>query len=71
MFTIVLYRLISNPEYVEALRHEVETTVAEEGWTKAAMDKMYKIDSFIRETQRLDGVFNSPLVYLSRISVND
>jgi cytochrome P450 len=30
--------------------------VAEEGWTKAAMDKMYKIDSFIRETQRLDGL---------------
>ena len=53
-FTIILYRLLSHPEYVEPLRHEVETTVAEEGWTKAAMDKMHKIDSFLRETQRLD-----------------
>jgi Cytochrome P450 len=35
--------------------------VAEEGWTKAAMDKMYKIDSFIRETQRLDGLGLSSL----------
>jgi hypothetical protein len=39
--------------------------VAEEGWTKAGMDKMRKIDSFVRETQRIDGpIFgssNSPL----------
>jgi len=55
-FTNVLYRLLSNPEYVEPLRHEVETVVAEEGWTKAAMDKMHKIDSFLRETQRLDDI---------------
>jgi cytochrome P450 len=54
-FIKVLYRLLSHPEYVEPLRHEVETAVAEEGWTKAGMDKMHKIDSFLRETQRLDG----------------
>ena len=29
--------------------------INEEGWTKAGMDKMHKIDSFLRETQRLDG----------------
>ncbi|KAH9025148.1 cytochrome P450 [Lactarius hengduanensis] len=52
--TCVLYRLLSNPEYVEPLRHDVETAVAEEGWTKAGIDKMHKIDSFLRETQRLD-----------------
>ena len=54
VFTSALYRLLSNLEYVEPLRHDVETAVAEEGWTKAAMDKMHKIDSFIRETQRVD-----------------
>ncbi len=53
-FTQVLYRLLDNPEYIEPLRREVEAIVAEDGWTKAAMDKMYKIDSFIRETQRID-----------------
>jgi cytochrome P450 len=53
-FVNVLYRLLSNPEYVESLRHDVETAVAEEGWTKAGIDKMHKIDSFLRETQRLD-----------------
>jgi hypothetical protein len=50
----VLYRLLANPEYIEPLRQEVEAVVAEEGWTKGGMDKMYKIDSFIRETQRVD-----------------
>jgi hypothetical protein len=53
-FMQVLYRLLANPEYIEPLRQEVEAVVAEEGWTKAGMDKMYKIDSFIRETQRVD-----------------
>ena len=54
--THALYRLLSNPEYIEPLRQEVEAVVAEEGWTKAAMDKMHKIDSFLRESQRLDGI---------------
>jgi len=51
-----LYRLLAHPEYIEPLREEVEAVVAEEGWTKAAMDKMHKIDSFVRETQRLGGL---------------
>ena len=52
----MLYRLLADPEYMEPLRREVEVAVAEEGWTKAGLDKMYKIDSFLRETQRLDGL---------------
>jgi hypothetical protein len=55
-FTQVLYRLLANPGYIEPLRQEIEAAVAEEGWTKAGLDKMYKIDSFLRETQRLDGI---------------
>src|ERR1700691_5671216 len=70
-FTNVLYRLLSNTEYVEPLRHEVETVVAEEGWTKAAMDKMHKIDSFLRETQRLDDLNSGQLVCRSRTSTTD
>ena len=54
--TQVLYRLLANPEYVEFLRKDVEAAVAEEGWTKAGLDKMYKIDSFVRESQRLDSL---------------
>jgi len=53
-FTQVLYRLLDNPEYIEPLRQEVEAVVAEDGWTKAGLDKMHNVDSFIRESQRLD-----------------
>ena len=56
MLTQVLYRLLENPEYIEPLREEVDAVIAEEGWTKAGIDKMHKIDSFLRETQRLGGI---------------
>jgi cytochrome P450 len=55
--TQTLYRLLANPEYIDPLRQEVEAVVAQEGWTKAGMDKMHKIDSVIRETQRIDAPF--------------
>ena len=52
----MLYRLLANPEYIEPLRQEVDAVIREEGWTKVGMDKMLKIDSFLRETQRVDGL---------------
>jgi hypothetical protein len=52
--------MLAHPEYIEPLRREIEAVVAEEGWTRAGMDKMHKIDSFIRETQRMDGPIISP-----------
>src|SRR5258708_37789496 len=67
--TSALYYLLSNPEYVEPLRHEVETVVAEEGWTKAAMDKMHKIDSFVRETLRTRASGICPLIPLARLQL--
>lgn len=54
--TRVLYRLLSHPQYIEPLRQEVEVAVAEVGWTKAGMDKIQNLDSFLRETQRIDGL---------------
>jgi len=59
--TKVIYHLLSHPEYLEPLRHDVETAIAEEGWTKAGIDKMHKIDSFLRESQRVDGSGDCPL----------
>ena len=60
-FTSAFYHLLSNPEYIEPLRHDVETAVAEEGWTRAAMDKMLKVDSFLRESQRISSQIICPL----------
>ena len=63
-FTQVLYRLLDNPEYIKLLRQEVEVVVAEDGWTKAGLDKMHNIDSFIRESQRLDVLAISPFAVI-------
>ena len=57
----VLYRLLAHPDHLEPLREEVDAVIKDEGWTKAGVDKMYKIDSFLRETQRLDGISTCPL----------
>jgi hypothetical protein len=48
-----LYRLLANPEYLEPLREEVDAVIREEGWTKAGVDKMHKIDSFLRRPSGL------------------
>ena len=58
-FTHALYYLAANPEYAVALREEVNAVVGEYGWTKAAIDRMCRIDSFIRESQRLNPVRTS------------
>lgn len=35
------------------MREEVEAIVEAEGWTKASMGKMRKLDGFVKESQRL------------------
>ncbi|EIW87323.1 cytochrome P450 [Coniophora puteana RWD-64-598 SS2] len=55
-FTHVLFSLAANPQYIKPLREEVETIVAAEGWSKAALGKMRKIDSFLKEEQRRFGI---------------
>nr|BAL05133.1 cytochrome P450 [Phanerodontia chrysosporium] len=55
-FTHALYHLAANPEYITPLREEVETAISEEGWTKAAMSRLRKVDSFLRESLRLNGI---------------
>ncbi|KAJ6558751.1 cytochrome P450 [Mycena vulgaris] len=53
--TAALYDLTTYPEHILPMREEAERVVAEEGWSKAALANMHKIDSFIRESQRLTG----------------
>ncbi|KAJ6568980.1 cytochrome P450 [Mycena capillaripes] len=53
-FTQALFDLTIHPEYLLPMREEAERVVSEEGWTKAALNSMVKIDSFLRESQRLN-----------------
>ncbi|KAJ7101571.1 cytochrome P450 [Mycena belliarum] len=54
-FTNALLDLAAHPEFLLPMREEVERVLREEGWTKAALNSMAKIDSFFRESQRLNG----------------
>ncbi|KAG9308978.1 cytochrome P450 [Chiua virens] len=55
-FTQALFYLAANPQYVQPLREEVERIVEKDGWTKAALVKMRKVDSFLKECLRIEGI---------------
>ncbi|KAI6145373.1 cytochrome P450 [Pisolithus tinctorius] len=54
-FAQTLYCLAANPQYIQPLREEVQTIIGEDGWTKEALAKLRKAESFIKETQRFEG----------------
>ncbi|KAJ6559929.1 cytochrome P450 [Mycena capillaripes] len=54
-FAGALFDLATYSEYIQPLREEVERVIGEHGWTKAALADMHKIDSFLRESQRING----------------
>lgn len=50
-----LYDICARPEYLEPLREELEQVLnEEEGWQKGTATKMRKLDSFMKEVQRLN-----------------
>ena len=57
--TQALYDLAAHPEYVKEMREEAEAMIGANGWTKPAMQGMRKIDSFLKESQRLNGLGSS------------
>jgi len=48
-----LYNLATCPEYVHPLREEIEAVIEEQGWSKASIANMTKLDSFVKESMRL------------------
>jgi len=61
LFTQALYRLAANPQYIQPLREEVEGIVEKDGWSKVAVSKMRKVDSFLKECQRIEGIHTATL----------
>ncbi|KAI0360978.1 cytochrome P450 [Trametes cingulata] len=54
--TLTLYSLLDHPECIQELREEIESVVEEQGWTKAAVGRMWKLDSILKEYQRFKGL---------------
>ncbi|KAJ7660365.1 cytochrome P450 [Mycena polygramma] len=67
--TQALYDLAVNPEYILPMREEAERVVTAEGWTKTALNSMHKIDSFLRESQRLRGA--APVAMMRKVVAKD
>jgi len=71
LFEIVLL----SQEDVESIRTEVEEALeSERGWTKAAIDKFYKLDSALREIGRFHGMTQGLLLNhnaLSAVTISD
>ncbi|CAK5274835.1 unnamed protein product, partial [Mycena citricolor] len=67
-FLHALYTLASHLELVEPLREEIEALVQVDGWTKPALAKMVKLDSFLKECAR---VRPGSVVSLFRQAVKD
>ncbi|KAI0673798.1 cytochrome P450 [Trametes maxima] len=66
--THVLYHLAEHPEFLAPLREEIEEVIKDEGWTKLGMGKMWKLDSFFRESQRFNGI---NLMSVTRKAIKD
>ena len=54
--THMIYRIAESSELLASLREEVESIIADHGWSVPALGLMRKLDSLMRESQRLDGI---------------
>jgi hypothetical protein len=54
--------MAASPQYIDELREEVIDLTSTGDWSKAAIDRMRKLDSFVRETQRISGIQNGKFI---------
>ena len=55
-FCHALYHLADDQSLQATMRAEVEAAVEKDGWTKNALNKMWKLDSFLKESMRYNGI---------------
>ena len=72
---IALLDLCNRPDVVQILRAEVEEITGAEGWSKTAIYKLKRMDSFLKESQRVHAstigklIFGLPLRSSGDISI--
>jgi cytochrome P450 len=58
------YDLYARPESFQPLREEIEARLREEGgWGKTTLTKMNKVDSFLKESQRISPASSRNIIY--------
>ncbi len=63
--TSTLYDLLAHPEYFDDLQAEIEQSVAVHGqtWSRRAISQLEKLDSFMKESQRLNPINHGMLFW--------
>ncbi|TDL14450.1 cytochrome P450 [Rickenella mellea] len=67
-FTHAMFHLASKRQFIAPMREEVENVIKQDGWTKTAMSKLHKVDSFLKETLRFTGLSS---LSISQIALQD
>jgi len=60
-----LFDLTTYPNHIKPMREEAERAILQDGWTKAALNNMHQVDSFLRESQRMNG--SSPIALMRKV----
>lgn len=55
-FTHLLYLIATNPAWAATLREEIEGVIEHHGYDKEALHRMRRLDSFIQESLRFNGL---------------
>ncbi|KAI0099187.1 cytochrome P450 [Nemania sp. FL0031] len=71
--THALFDLCAMPEYIHPLRDEVRDVVEKHGWTLAAVNQMKLLDSFMKESQRINhpGLLSFNRKVVQRLKLSD
>ncbi|THG96485.1 hypothetical protein EW026_g5347 [Hermanssonia centrifuga] len=67
-FAHSILTLAANPQWIQPMREEAEEVVSQDGWSKVSMQKMRRIDSFLKEVQRMIGIGD---ISMSRLAMQD
>ncbi|GES63543.1 cytochrome P450 [Aspergillus terreus] len=69
LLTNIMYDLTAYPEHIQPLRDEIKAIVDEDGiLKKTSLTKMKRMDSVMKETQRLNG---AGIAFLNRIAMDE
>ncbi|KIM70391.1 hypothetical protein SCLCIDRAFT_1207734 [Scleroderma citrinum Foug A] len=61
-FAHALFNLALYPQFQEPLREEVKAVIGQHGWTRESMSLLPKMDSFLKESQRVSSTSLLPVV---------
>lgn len=62
--THALLNLATYPQYCTPLREEASAVIDQDGWSKTAMTKLVKMDSFLKESQRFNSTTLCRLLFI-------